>query len=174
MKKMSPVRARRALLAGLLLACGCAAPVLERISIAHAARRSATPGAISTEVRDLFDRINRHRRELGCTTLVWDRRLAALALRHSQDMARRQFFDHTNPDGLGPFDRMERAGLRYHAAAENLAMGATTGDEVFEGWMHSRGHRRNLENCIYTRIGIGRYDDYWSCELAKLTPESTP
>jgi len=165
---------RSLLLAGMLLACGCAAPALDQQSVADAARPGLPSHSIPPEVRDLLSHINRHRRELGCSILVWDRRLAALGLRHSEDMARRQFFDHTNPDGLDPFERMERAGLRYHAAAENLAMGATSGDEVFEGWMNSRGHRRNLENCVYARIGIGRYRNYWSCELAKLMPESTP
>lgn len=160
-------------LAGLLLACGCAAPALETASAARHGS-SARSESITPEVFDLLSLINRHRRELGCRPLVWDHRLAALGLRHSEDMDRRHFFDHVNPDGLDPFQRMERAGLRYHAAAENLAMGARTGQEVFDGWMNSRGHRRNLENCIYTRIGLGRFENYWSCELAKLTPESTP
>ena len=170
------MKARQFLMAGVLLACGCAAPMMEHASFAHAARRSAPSREVSMpgEVRELLDRINRHRRAIGCRRLTWDRRLAALGSRHSEDMERRRFFDHTNPDGLDPFERMERAGLRYQAAAENLAMGATTGVEVFEGWMNSAGHRRNLENCVYTRIGIGRDGDYWSCELAKLTPESTP
>jgi uncharacterized protein YkwD len=163
-------------MAAVLLACGCAVPLLRHVSFAHAARRSglSREASVPTEVRDLLARIDRHRRAIGCRALTWDRRLAVVGLRHSEDMARRQFFDHTNPDGLDPFERMERAGLRYQAAAENLAMGATAGEQVFEGWMNSRGHRRNLENCVYTRIGIGRYGDYWSCELAKLTPESTP
>jgi uncharacterized protein YkwD len=160
-------------LAGLLLACGCAAPALETASAARHSTGVARE-TIPPEVFDLLRRINHHRHERGCRPLTWDRRLAAIALRHSQDMARRNFFDHVNPDGLDPFQRMERAGLRYHAAAENLAMGATTGEDVFEGWMHSRGHRRNLEDCVYSRIGLGRYGNYWSCELAKFTPESTP
>lgn len=162
------------LLAVLLLVCGCAAPALETASAARRSPRATTLDRVPPEVFDLVRLINRHRRERGCRPLTWDRRLAAVGLRHSEDMDRRHFFDHVNPDGRDPFQRMERAGLRYQAAAENLAMGATSAEEVFEGWMHSPGHRRNLEDCVYTRIGIGRFENYWSCELAKLTPESTP
>jgi uncharacterized protein YkwD len=119
------------------------------------------------EVRDLVARINRHRRSLGCGTLRWDDQLTAVALRHSRDMARRGFFSHTNPDGRDPFDRMRRAGIRFQAAAENLASGQRTGAETFDGWMGSRGHRRNLEECAFTRIGIGLHRGRWTCILAR-------
>ena len=158
----------------MLLVSASAAPVAERVSVAGTLPKSSQSDEMPAEVRDLFQRINRHRHAIGCHALEWDRRLARLALRQSEDMARRHYFDHVNPDGLDPFQRMDHAGLRYHAAAENLAMGAVSGREVYEGWMNSKGHRRNLENCMLTRIGLGRYGDYWSCEMAKLTPESTP
>jgi len=169
----------------VLFACGCAAAILGDAITAHAARKpttsahSARGGAsaggsrpASAEVWDLVSRINRHRRALGCAPLAWDERLATLAVRHSRDMSRRDFFDHTNPDGEDPFDRMRRAGIRYRAAAENLALGARTGGEVFEGWMKSRGHRRNLEDCVYTRMGIGLYREHWTLELARFMGES--
>jgi uncharacterized protein YkwD len=178
------VTRQRLLVTIVLFACGCAAPILGDAIAASAARNSATsrhsalrgasadgPHVVSAEVWDLVSRINRHRRALGCAPLAWDERLATLAVRHSRDMSRRDFFDHTNPDGEDPFDRMRRAGIRYRAAAENLAMGARTGDEVFEGWMESRGHRRNLEDCVYTRMGIGLYRDHWTLELARLMGE---
>jgi len=158
-----------------MLVCGCAAPAVD-----GGAARSVPPTVGSTrppadravsaadEVRDLVARINRHRRSLGCGTLRWDDRLTAVALRHSQDMARRGFFSHTNPDGRDPFDRMRRAGIRFQAAAENLASGQRTGAETFDGWMGSRGHRRNLEDCAFTRIGIGLHRGRWTCVLARL------
>lgn len=168
-------RARQLLVAAMLLGCGCAAPVAERVPSASTLPKQPSHEAkVPAEVEDLYLRINRHRHAIGCRALEWDRRLARLALKQSEDMARRHYFDHVNPDGLDPFQRMDHAGLRYHAAAENLAMGAVTGREVYEGWMNSKGHRRNLENCMLTKIGLGRYGDYWSCEMAKLTPESTP
>jgi uncharacterized protein YkwD len=82
-------------------------------------------------------------------------------------MTRRRFFSHTDPDGRDPFDRMRRAGIRFQAAAENLASGQVTGARTFEGWMGSPGHRRNLENCVYTRIGIGLHRGRWTCLLSR-------
>ena len=120
-----------------------------------------------SQIQDLIDRINDHRAAIGRPTLRWDDRLAALARRHSADMVRRDFFDHINPDGDDPFDRMDHAGIRYSTAGENLAWGQTTGAQVFDGWMNSRGHRKNLENREFTHIGIGLYQRRWTCLLSR-------
>src|SRR5262249_41910326 len=127
----SESRARQLLVAAMLLACGLAAPLAEHASIAGTSPKSKHAEEMPAEVKDLFQRVNRHRHAIGCHALEWDRRLARLALKQSEDMARRHYFDHVNPDGLDPFQRMDHAGLRYHAAAENLAMGADTGREVY-------------------------------------------
>jgi uncharacterized protein YkwD len=108
------------------------------------------------------ERINRHRVEIGAPALVWDERLAEVARRHSEDMARRHFFAHTNPDGKDPFDRLRAAGVHYRAAAENIAEGYSSGRSVFDGWMKSQGHRKNLENPVYRLHGVGRYGKYWT------------
>lgn len=161
--------ARRTLLILAIVAIGCGSaapgrgPAAPRRGDEPEPREVANPRA---EIRDLVARINRHRRALGCPALRWDDRLASVALEHSEDMARRRFFSHTNPDGRDPFARLRRAGVRYRAAAENLASGQTTGAETFEGWMGSPGHRRNLEDCDYTRIGIGLHRGRWTCLLS--------
>ena len=126
-----------------------------------------TAARASHEIQNLLERINHHRAALGLPTLKWDDRLAAVARRHSNDMVRRQFFDHVNPDGDDPFVRMEHAGIRYSAAGENLASGQTIGAQVFEGWMRSRGHRRNLENRDFTRIGLAVSQRRWTCLLSR-------
>jgi uncharacterized protein YkwD len=152
----------------VLLAClvaGCAARA--QPTPKDAGTPSAGTEAGRSEIRDLVARINRHRRTIGCGTLAWDDRLARVAQRHSEDMAGRGYFSHVDPDGRDPFERMSGAGIRYHAAAENLAWGQRTGAETFDGWMSSRGHRKNLEACVYARIGIGLYRGRWTCVLSK-------
>jgi uncharacterized protein YkwD len=119
------------------------------------------------EMEALSDRINRHRVAMGCRPLIRDNRLAAVARRHSEDMVRRRFFDHTNPDGRDPFDRLRAAGIRYRAAAENIAQGQTRGRDTYDDWMESKGHRHNIENCKYTHFGIGVYQRTWTLELAR-------
>lgn len=84
--------------------------------------------------------------------------LRCAARLHSRDMAQRDFFDHTNPDGEDPFTRMERAGYRYFAAGENIAAGYPTPKAVVEGWLQSPGHCRNIMNPDFTEIGVGYWD----------------
>jgi uncharacterized protein YkwD len=121
----------------------------------------------NSEVRTLEQLVNRHRIAIGCRRLVWDERLAKVAQAHSEAMARRGFFDHVDPQGRDPFDRMQRAGISFLAAGENIAVGPSTAREVLAGWMRSRGHRENIENCSYTHHGIGLYRNHWTHVFAR-------
>ena len=104
---------------------------------------------------------NAHRARIGCGRLRWDPAAAAVAQQHADDMVRRDFFSHTNPDGKSPFDRLRAAGVTYTAAAENIAFGYVTASAVLDAWVASKGHRRNLENCRYTHHGVGLRDRTW-------------
>jgi len=47
-----------------------------------------------------------------------------------------------------------------HVAAENVASGPMSAREVVDGWLHSPGHRRNIEgNFKLTGIGLARRED---------------
>ncbi|MGH1339901.1 MAG: CAP domain-containing protein, partial [Nannocystales bacterium] len=54
---------------------------------------------------------------------------------HSQDMVDRNFFDHTNPSGESPFQRMVEAGYQYSTAGENIAAGNSTAAATMQQWM---------------------------------------
>ena len=41
--------------------------------------------------------------------------------------------------------------------AENIAMGQRTSNEVLNSWMNSSGHRANILNRSYRRIGVAAY-----------------
>jgi uncharacterized protein YkwD len=139
---------------------GCAS-----IAASVAASPVRVPQSVPTEVRALADRINRHRVAIGCRSLQWSDRLAGVARRHSMDMARRGFFSHTSPDGRDPFDRLAAAGIRFQAAAENIAEGRASGRDTYDDWIGSPGHRQNIEHCGYTHFGIGLYRRRWTLEL---------
>jgi uncharacterized protein YkwD len=116
---------------------------------------SRPTASVDQEIRTVVDLINRHRRASNCNALEWIGPLADVAKNHSGDMVRRNFFSHTNPDGLSPFQRLERAGIKYSRAAENIAAGQQTGAAVFQSWLSSAGHRRNIEDCKLRQHGIG-------------------
>lgn len=111
--------------------------------------------SVDDEVRSLVEMVNGHRRRVGCEPLAWIDAVARVAEKHSEDMVRRDYFGHNNPDGRSPFDRLENAGIRFKTAAENIAAGQRTGQEVFNSWLDSAGHRRNIENCALKQHGIG-------------------
>ena len=50
--------------------------------------------------------VNAERAKQGLSALTLDQNLSAVAAAHSKDMAQRNFFSHTNPDGQSPFDRI--------------------------------------------------------------------
>ncbi|QGV78282.1 CAP domain-containing protein [Streptomyces ficellus] len=98
--------------------------------------------------------VNAERAKVGCSPVQASRGLASLAGAYSRDMAERGFFSHTDPDGATPWDRAAKAGVQG-LAAENIARGQADAAAVMESWMNSDGHRANILNCDYTRLGVG-------------------
>ena len=134
--------------------------------------------------RRVHDLINKERRERKLAPLADDDRLSRVARGHSQDMAKRQFFDHVNPEGLDPTARGRRAGYECRKVrgniireglGENLYQGSLylririedgqrfydwnsaekIAKQSVDGWMNSPGHRRNILEARYSRTGVG-------------------
>lgn len=104
--------------------------------------------------REMLMLINKERVSRGIGALAPDPALRAVALAHSADMFERGYFSHDTPEGKDPFDRMRAAGIVFAAAGENLAL-AQTLSIAHTGLMHSPGHRANILNKSYHRVGIG-------------------
>ncbi|MFI9566735.1 sigma-70 family RNA polymerase sigma factor [Streptomyces rishiriensis] len=102
--------------------------------------------------------VNQERATAGCGPLTEDPLLRKAAQGHSDDMAARGFFDHTNPDGADPGKRITAAGYRWSTYGENIAMGQQTAQSVMTSWMNSPGHRANILNCDFKNIGVGIHD----------------
>ncbi len=98
--------------------------------------------------------VNRERVSRGLRPLVMDQTIRQVARDHSVDMFRRGYFAHVTPDGVTPFDRMKRGGVRFALAGENLAF-ARNVEIAHTGLMNSPGHRANILRPQFRRIGIG-------------------
>jgi len=105
----------------------------------------------------MLDLVNQERTKRGLKPLQWDPELVPVARAHSQDMFARGYFSHYTLEGKDPFDRMKAAGVKYYSAGENLALGPTL-SICHEGLMNSPGHRANILNPTYGRMGIGILD----------------
>lgn len=77
---------------------------------------------------------------------------------HTKDMADRDYFDHTNPEGQAPWDRMELAGYAWRQAGENIAGGNATADATMTQWMNSPGHCDNIMSADYVDLGVGHVE----------------
>jgi uncharacterized YkwD family protein/spore coat assembly protein SafA len=120
--------------------------------------------AIEAQVVEL---VNRQRAANGLKPLKLNWELARVARYKSMDMRDRNYFSHTSPTYGSPFDMIKAFGIRYSAAAENIAAGQKTAQEVMNSWMNSAGHRSNILSASYTEIGVGyasggKYGHYWT------------
>ena len=124
-------------------------------------------GEIGDYELQVLDLVNEQRAKYGLAALSYSTELEAVAYSHSRDMALNNYFSHTNLSGQSPFDRMHAAGISYRSAAENIAAGQQTPQEVVNSWMNSAGHRANILNSSVTKMGVGiyfggSYGIYWT------------
>ncbi|GHB02163.1 CAP domain-containing protein [Modicisalibacter luteus] len=133
--------------------------------------------------REMLSRVNEARsqaRQCGnqrfaaAEPLTWNCTLEAAAQAHSRDMAKKDYFSHTGPDGVGIQQRVSSRGYVWRAVGENIAAGQASIVAVVDGWMESPGHCRNIMNEAFTEMGMAKADDpgsmyspYWTQVLAQ-------
>lgn len=111
--------------------------------------------------------INAVREDQGLQKLEYNEDLASISRNHSQDMAARDYFDHTSPEGWGPSDRVAASDKVQCRVGENLyrESGYSVSDPIIvaertvEGWMNSPGHRENILRDGWSVEGIGIHVD---------------
>ncbi|CAM5267850.1 hypothetical protein GCM10010329_02390 [Streptomyces spiroverticillatus] len=122
----------------------------------------APPAPPAGPAQEVVRLLNEERAKAGCSALTTNSLLRTAAQRHSADMVARGFFDHTNPDGDGPGERVTAAGYKWSTYGENIAAGQQTPAAVMEAWMNSSGHRANILNCSFKEVGIGLANNHWT------------
>jgi uncharacterized protein YkwD len=118
--------------------------------VTHPARRADLEAAMLVLV-------NKERVQRGLNALKADPELAIVARKHSVDMFSRSYFSHYTPEGVDPFGRMRAGGILFLTAGENLALSQTL-SIAHTGLMNSPGHRANILNPTFGRLGIGIVD----------------
>lgn len=116
---------------------------------------SSASGSYASFQNQVVQLVNQERTSRGLKALAVDSALTNTATLKSQDMAKLGYFDHTSPTYGSPFDMMKQFGISYRTAGENIAWGQTSPSQVMQGWMDSEGHRANILNSSYTKIGVG-------------------
>lgn len=120
--------------------------------------------AITDYEKEVVRLVNKARAENGLSSLTMDWQLSRVARYKSQDMHDNRYFSHTSPVYGTPFEMIKNFGLSFRTAGENIAMGQKTPQAVVNAWMNSSGHRANILNPNFRKIGVGYVSDgnYWT------------
>jgi uncharacterized YkwD family protein len=129
------------------------------------AKPSEQPVASPQYEQKVLQLVNQERNKAGLSALTMDNGLTKAALAKAQDMYKNNYFDHNSPTYGSPFDMMKKFGVNFNAAGENIAKGQTSPQQVMKDWMNSEGHRANILNSSYTKIGIAQYNREWVQEF---------
>ena len=148
-----PLRRRADRLAAFLVALA----VLLRI---EAVPLKAQETADAEKLRTLaLELVNKARADNKLPPLQIGKDINEAARFHAADMLRRNFYDHTSPEGKNVADRYQKAGgSRWRITAENIArctgcdVSVKTVEDLQRGWMNSKGHRENI-----LRQGIAQF-----------------
>ena len=138
-----------------------------------------TPEVSFNEGREIIRLTNELRHNLGINVLIESPKLTQAAYNKAQDMLLLQYFSHTGPDGRTVRNWLNDADYNFQVAGENLAVGFTESDKVFEAWKLSKTHYANLIDPEFHEIGIGMtagaYKSSDTIFLAQLfgAPQST-
>ena len=134
------------------------------------------PSLKPTDHSDQEDRLivlmNQTRAKAGLSPLKPSRPLGEAARAHSREMSAGNFFSHTNPAGVGPLERLERAGYPWKAFGENIGCGQDSPEKILLFWMNSSDHRDSILDPAYTEVGIGlvrggECRTYWTALFAR-------
>lgn len=99
--------------------------------------------------------------------LEWDNELERAAKVHSIDMNVESYFSHTSLNGDTYVDRINGTNYTGDPRGENIAVGFSNEESVFQAWKNSPGHCRNMMNPGHTDIAVGRSGAYWTMVFGK-------
>jgi uncharacterized protein YkwD len=147
-------------------------------------KKSSNPETIENEIvyntnvnNDLMLKLVNDIRATGCNCgltamppvpkLTWNNLLANAAVSHSRDMATKNILNHDSSDGKNTGQRLTSFGYKWTTYAENIAEGQTTEQEVFNDWLKSEGHCKNIMNASVTEMGVARSGRFWTQDFGK-------
>ena len=110
--------------------------------------------AVNRHQKQALDLLNADRAARGLAPLRLSLQLSRLAENYARDMIKRNYFSHTSPEGLSPFERMRRQNIPFTYAGENLAFNVSI-PAAQQAFMNSPGHKANVLDAHYTQVGLG-------------------
>lgn len=112
----------------------------------------------------VLELVNIERKKVGLKALQMDENVRNVARLKSEDMRKKNYFDHISPTYGSPFEMLKTYSISYKSAGENIAKGQTSPEAVVKAWMNSPGHRANILSKNFTHMGVGYVasGSYWT------------
>ena len=123
---------------------------------------SYTPPSVSGYAEQVVALVNAERDNAGLGNVSATSSLNQAAQKRAEEIV--SSFAHSRPDGRDCFTVFGEYGVTYMAAGENIAAGQGSPSAVMYSWMNSPGHRANILNASFTKIGVGYVSsgNYWT------------
>jgi uncharacterized protein YkwD len=142
------------------------AEVLGKTTNSEAAVASSAPVESAVNISELeatvLYLINTIRVSNGLGALQANQMLTNIARSRCNDMIANSYFSHYTPDGQNIFNILQKNGVAYVNAGENLGKSSPpshgTPDAFANAWMASPTHKANILRSVYSKIGIGVVD----------------
>lgn len=109
----------------------------------------------TSEVQQVVALVNKERKAQGLDALSMDAGMQKAAKARAKEIVTK--FSHERPNGKQCFTILKSYNVSYTLVAENIAAGQRSAQEVMNGWMHSSGHKKNILNKSFSRIGVALY-----------------
>jgi uncharacterized protein YkwD len=122
-------------------------------AVGQAAPKTSHRGSDEQQVLSLLNDI---RTQHGLSTFTASTQLRDAARSHSDDMIRRDYFDHDSPDQA--WDVRVAHYMKSSLIGENIAWGTGsygTPEGIVSQWMHSAPHRHIILTAGLHRVGLG-------------------
>ena len=110
-----------------------------------------------TFAEQVVELVNQERTKAGLNVVTLDQNIASAALVRAKEIE--TSFSHTRPNGSKFSTALIEQGVTFKGAGENIAWGQKSPEAVMQAWMNSEGHRANILNKNFTKIGVGYYQN---------------
>ena len=104
-------------------------------------------------VDEIVKLVNEARAKEGLQPLTLDPLLRKGAQVRAEECVK--VFSHTRPNGTSYKTAISEAGVVSNYTGENVACGHSSAQQVVKAWLNSPGHRDNILNSNFTKIGVG-------------------
>lgn len=172
----------RCVAVALMMTCAFLVAMLSHTTFSASAADPLSEADLASFPEETAVLLNEFRAENGLAPL----KLAPVLLdaSHTRGMEQQQLYGHDRPDGRSWVTILDEYGLDSNCyAAENVAAGYTTPEDVMEAWKNSPSHRSAMLGEHYQYVGIGvnnmendpnQYYTYWEMLLisAEIPPEN--